>query len=56
LPGKEEAVVSIMKIDEKMDHGPLVTQFKEDIEEDETVESLRARLFDHERAFVRQNK
>lgn len=47
VTGKEEAVVSIMKIDEKMDHGPLVTQFKEDIEEDETVESLRARLFEH---------
>lgn len=37
--------VSIIKMDEKMDHGPIVSQFKEDILPDDTSEVLRDRLF-----------
>lgn len=37
--------VSIIKMDEKMDHGPIVTQFKETILPDETAGELRDRLF-----------
>lgn len=38
--------VSIIKMDEKMDHGPIVTQFKEEIAKDDTTQSLRDRLFE----------
>src|SRR5512146_3102875 len=35
--------VSIIKMDEKMDHGPIVTQFKEEILPSDTGDSLRDR-------------
>ena len=38
--------VTILKMDEKMDHGPIVTQFKEDILPNETADVLRNRLFE----------
>ncbi|HET7099143.1 MAG TPA: methionyl-tRNA formyltransferase [Patescibacteria group bacterium] len=44
--GKKTTGVSIIKMDEKIDHGKIVAQFKEDIKEDDTAESLRTRLFD----------
>src|SRR3989344_8641495 len=37
--------VTIFKMDEKFDHGPLVTQAKEDILPEDTSESLRNRLY-----------
>lgn len=37
--------VSIIRMDPKFDNGPIITQFKEDMFEDDTTESLRARLF-----------
>ena len=37
--------VSIMVMDEKMDHGPIVVQSKEEVFPDDTGESLRTRLF-----------
>lgn len=37
--------VTIIKMDEQMDHGKIVTQFKEDILSDDTFQSLRERLF-----------
>jgi len=37
--------VSIIKMDNKFDHGPIVTQFKEEIKEDDTYGTLRDRLF-----------
>jgi methionyl-tRNA formyltransferase len=46
LTGKQEATVSIMKVDTLMDHGQIVTQFKETISDDDTTEGLRARLFE----------
>jgi methionyl-tRNA formyltransferase len=39
-------VVSIIKLDEKMDHGPIVSHFKDELLETDTTESLRARLFE----------
>lgn len=36
---------TIIKMDEKMDHGPIISQFKEDISPTETGEELRNRLF-----------
>jgi len=44
--GEVETGVSIIKLDEKMDHGPIVAQSKEDIKKDDTADSLRERLFE----------
>lgn len=44
IAGSDPAV-SIIKMDEKMDHGPILTQFKEDVLENDTNETLRNRLF-----------
>lgn len=43
--GETTTGVSIFKMDEKVDHGPIVAQFKENVEPSDTTESLRARLF-----------
>ena len=44
--GDEITGVTILKMDEKMDHGPIVSQFKENVLPTDTSESLRARLFE----------
>lgn len=44
LAGDKEAGVTIMKIDEKMDHGPIVAQEKIIISENETYETLYRKL------------
>jgi methionyl-tRNA formyltransferase len=38
--------VTIFKMDTKLDHGPIVNKFKEEILPDDTYESLRNRLFE----------
>jgi methionyl-tRNA formyltransferase len=38
--------VTIFKMDEKVDHGPIVSQFKEDVSSSDTGETLRTRLFE----------
>ena len=38
--------VTILKMDEKMDHGPIVTQFKDEILATDTSDVLRNRLFE----------
>lgn len=45
INGDEEAGCSIIKMDEKMDHGPIVTQFKEEIIPDDNMQTLRDRIF-----------
>jgi len=42
----KEAGATVIKLDEKMDHGPIVAQFKDEIKEDDTTFSLRNRLFE----------
>ncbi len=44
--GDIETGITIIKMDEKMDHGPIVTFFKEKILPDDSTESLRNRLFE----------
>ena len=44
--------VSVMKMDELMDHGPIISQFKEEIKESDTSETLRKRLFDRSTQFL----
>lgn len=38
--------VTIIKMDQKMDHGPILTSFSENILDDDTFQSLRTRLFE----------
>ena len=45
ITGDKECGVSIIKLDEKLDHGPIISQFKEEIRNDDTTETLRSRLF-----------
>lgn len=44
--GDKDTGATIIKIDEKMDHGPVVSQFKEEVGPNETLETLRSRLFE----------
>lgn len=44
--GKSETGITIMKMDEKLDHGPIITQSTEDILPNDTNESLTQRLFE----------
>src|SRR3989344_8081301 len=37
--------VTILKMDSKFDHGPIITRFKEAVEPNDTYETLRDRLF-----------
>jgi methionyl-tRNA formyltransferase len=43
---EKQTGVSMIKMDEQLDHGPIVSQFKEDILPDDTTDSLRSRLFE----------
>ena len=43
--GEREAGVSIFAIDELLDHGPIISQFTEEVRDDDTSKSLRLRLF-----------
>jgi len=44
--GEAETGVSVIKLDDKLDHGDIYAQFKEEILPDDTSESLRNRLFE----------
>ena len=45
IEGKKQTGVSIIKLDEKLDHGPIISQFKENILDSDTSSTLRQRLF-----------
>lgn len=46
ISGINPTGISIIKMSEKMDAGPILTQFKEEVLPDDTNETLRARLFE----------
>lgn len=48
----KETGVTIMKLDEKLDHGPIVSQFKEKIKSDDTSGALRQKLFKKSTQFL----
>ena len=52
VSGQEQTGVSIIKIDEKVDHGPIISQFREDIFPGNTAGTLRARLFEKSAAVL----
>lgn len=45
VAGDLEAGGTVIKLDEQIDHGPILTQFKEEVLPDDTTETLRKRLF-----------
>lgn len=45
IAGDKQTGVTIMRLDEELDHGPIVSQFSEEIHADDTTGTLRARLF-----------
>jgi methionyl-tRNA formyltransferase len=45
VAGDSATGVSIIKLDEQLDHGPIISQFEEEILSDDTTETLRRRLF-----------
>ena len=46
IAGEKETGVTIIKLDEKLDHGPIVSQFKEEVLGTDNTETLRGRLFE----------
>ncbi len=46
VSGKKVTGATIMKIDEDVDHGPIISQFKEEVRGNDTTEVLRKRLFE----------
>ena len=50
--GEQTTGVTIIKMDEKLDHGPILSSFREDINPDDTTGSLRERLFQRSAQFV----
>lgn len=52
INGDEITGVTIIKLDEKLDHGPIISQFKEKVLDTDTSESLRKRLFERSAAVL----
>jgi len=52
IRGDKKSCVSIIKMDEKMDHGPIVGSFNLKIHNDDTTESLRQRAFSESANFL----
>ncbi|MGD8744227.1 MAG: methionyl-tRNA formyltransferase [Candidatus Woesebacteria bacterium] len=46
VTGEKQTGVTIIKMDEKLDHGKVVSQFSESISNEDTTQSLRSRLFE----------
>jgi len=46
ISGDRQTGISIISLDEKLDHGPIISQFKEDVLTDDSTETLRERLFE----------
>lgn len=55
LSGDKETGVSIIRIDDKVDHGPIVAQAKESIHPTDTSETLLKRLFKRGAELIDQN-
>ena len=50
--GDKQVGVTIIKMDEKIDHGLIVSQFKEETKPDDTTDTLRARLFERSKDVI----
>lgn len=54
VAGEKETGVAVIKLDEKLDHGPIVSSFSEKIKDDDTTGSLRERLFERSAEFMEE--
>lgn len=54
ITGTNPTGLTIFKMDDKFDHGPIVSQFKEDVMPDDTYGILRDRLFEKSARFLIQ--
>ncbi len=52
ISGELEGGVTIIKLDEKLDHGPIISTFKDEVTTDDTTDSLRRRLFERSGIFL----
>jgi len=52
LAGDEMTGVTIIKMDKEMDHGPILSSFKERVNKNDTTETLRTRLFNRSAQFL----
>lgn len=52
ISGTKETGVTVIKMDEKMDHGPIISQLHDEILPNDTNESLRKRLFEKSAQFL----
>lgn len=52
IAGDQKIGVSIIKLDEKLDHGPIVSQFREELLSSDTTVTLRTRLFSRSKEVV----
>lgn len=52
IDGVKETGVTIIKMDDKIDHGPIVSFFKDEIKDLDTNETLRQRLFERSAQFL----
>lgn len=50
--GLTQTGLTVMLMDQKMDHGPIVSQFKEDILPTDTTQTLRDRVFERAAQFL----
>ena len=50
--GETQTGLTVIKMDREMDHGPIVSQFKESIGPDDTTQTLRDRLFERSAEFL----
>jgi methionyl-tRNA formyltransferase len=46
IKGDKVTGITIIKLDEKLDHGPIIAQYKYEVLPDDTAQSLRSRLFE----------
>lgn len=50
--GDSQTGISIIKMDEKLDHGPILSSFKDNVLPTDTFETLRVRLFEQASEFL----
>lgn len=53
IAGERKTGVTVIKLDEELDHGPIVSSFSERIKEDDTTKELRERLFERSADFIK---
>lgn len=51
--GEKETGVSVIRLDDELDHGPVVSSFNEKIKDTDTTDSLRGRLFERSAEFIK---